>query len=167
MRVPETVGDGQQRRFLVRAASQFDTQIERVADASLNVVAAALAATSAVSQPSVQPGETFAQTIQIRNQGSAPARSARAEFVFDPDFELISATPSPLVYDRASRTAVWSLGEMGARDGREISVNLRAVTIRSPPRKPSGAARCEHRVCPCRRISMVRASRSGASHVRA
>jgi len=127
MRVPETVGDGQQRRFLVRAASQFDTQIERVADASLNVVAAALAATSAVSQPSVQPGETFAQTIQIRNQGSAPARSARAEFVFDPDFELISATPSPLVYDRASRTAVWSLGEMGARDGREISVNLRAV----------------------------------------
>lgn len=127
MRVPENVGDGQQRRFLVRAASQFDTQIERVADASINVVAAALAATSAVSQPSVQPGETFAQTIQIRNQGSAPARSARAEFVFDPDFELVSATPSPLVYDRASRTAVWSLGEMGARDGREISVNLRAV----------------------------------------
>lgn len=127
MRVPENVGDGQQRRFLVRAASQFDTQIERVADASINVVAAALAATSAVSQPSVQPGETFAQTIQIRNQGSAPARSARAEFVFDPDFELVSATPSPLVYDRASRTAVWSLGEMGARDGREISVNLRAI----------------------------------------
>lgn len=127
LRVPETIGDGQQRPFIVRAASQFDTQVERTATAAVNVVAAALAATSGVSQPVVQPGETFAQTIQIRNQGSAPARQARAEFVFDQDFELVSATPSPLVYDRASRTAVWSLGELGARDKQDVTVNLRAV----------------------------------------
>lgn len=138
LRIPESVGDGQQRRFLVRAASQFDTQVERVADASLNVVAAALAAASAVSQPTVQPSETFSQTIQVRNQGSATARAARAEFVFDPDFELVSASPSPLVYDRSSRTAVWSLGEMSARDTRDITVNLRSVGDALAASKPLG-----------------------------
>jgi uncharacterized repeat protein (TIGR01451 family) len=138
LHVPETVGDGQQRRFLVRAASQFDTQVERVADASLSVVAASLAATSAVSQPTVQPSETFSQTIQVRNQGSATARAARAEFVFDPDFELVSATPSPLVYDRSSRTAVWSLGEMSANDARDITVNLRSINDALAASKPLG-----------------------------
>ncbi len=138
MRIPETTADGQQRRFLVRAASQFNTQIERVADASLNIVAAALSANAVVSQPSVQPSEAFSQTIQVRNQGSSTARSARAEFVFDPDFELVSASPSPLVYDRESRTAVWSLGEMNAKDGREIKVNLRAVADALAASKPLG-----------------------------
>ncbi len=127
VRVPETAADGQQSRFLVRAASQSDFQITKVADAALNIIAAALSATATVSQPSVLPGETFDQRIAIRNQGSAASRSTRADFVFDPDFELVSANPAPLVYDRASRTAIWDLREMAARDSREITVRLRAV----------------------------------------
>ena len=126
-RIPDNAPDNQQRRFIVRAASQSDFQIFRVADASLTVVAAALAATSNVSQETVMPGETFTQTISMRNQGSGLARSARADFVFNPDFELVSANPSPLVYDRASRTAIWSLGDLDSRDTRDISVTLRAV----------------------------------------
>ncbi len=127
LRIPETAPDGQQSRFIVSAASQADYQVIRVTDAAITVVAAALAAVSGVSQDSVMPGETFTQTISIRNQGSAAARTARADFVFNPDFELVSANPSPLVYDRASRTAIWSLGELEARNGRNISVTLRAV----------------------------------------
>lgn len=127
IRVPDTATDGSQRRFLVRAASQADYQIMRVSDAALVIVAASLAATSNASQPSVMPNETFTQTITVRNNGSAAARNARADFVFDPDFELVSANPAPLAYDRPSRTAIWSLGELGARDSRDITVTVRAV----------------------------------------
>ncbi len=127
LRVPETATDGQQRRFFVRAASQADYQVLKVADGSINVVAPALAATSDVSQQSVMPGETFTQTITIRNTGSSAARSSRADFVFNPNFELVNATPSPIAYDRASRTAIWSLGDLGGRDSKDISVTLRAV----------------------------------------
>jgi uncharacterized repeat protein (TIGR01451 family) len=127
IRVPETATDGSQRRFLVRAASQSDYQVMRVSDASLVVIAASLAATSNASQPSVMPNETFTQTITVRNNGSASARNARADFVFDPDFELVSANPAPLAYDRPSRTAIWSLGELGARDSRDITITVRAV----------------------------------------
>jgi uncharacterized repeat protein (TIGR01451 family) len=73
------------------------------------------------------PGETFTQNITMKNQGSAAARGARVDFVFNPDFELVSANPSPLVYDRPSRTAIWSLGEVDSRQGRDISVTLKAV----------------------------------------
>ncbi|MFL6210696.1 MAG: tetratricopeptide repeat protein [Pyrinomonadaceae bacterium] len=127
LRVPETAADAQQRPFIVRAASKSDYQIFRVANGALSIVAAALAGSSTISRDSVQPGETFTQTITVRNQGSAPARTARADFVFNPDFELVSANPAPLVYDRDSRTAVWSLGDVDAREGRDISVTLRAV----------------------------------------
>jgi uncharacterized repeat protein (TIGR01451 family) len=127
LRVPETATDGQQRRFFVRAASQADYQVMRIADGSINVVAPALAAVSNVSQNSVMPGDTFTQTITVRNSGSTPARSSRADFVFNPNFELVSASPAPVVYDQTSRTAVWSLGDLGGRDAREISVKLRAV----------------------------------------
>ncbi len=127
LRIPETAADNQQRRFLVRAASQSDFQVTKIADAALTVTAAALTAATSVSQPSVLPGETFEQTISIRNNGSAASRSTRADFVFDPDFELVSANPAPLVYDRPSRTAIWDLREMGARDSRDITVRLRAV----------------------------------------
>lgn len=127
LRVPETATDGQQRRFFVRAASQADYQVLKVADGSINVVAPTLAATSEVSQQSVMPGETFTQTIVVRNGGSSAARSSRADFVFNPNFELVSATPSPIAYDRASRTAIWSLGDLGGRDSKDISVTLRAV----------------------------------------
>ncbi|HEX8136589.1 MAG TPA: tetratricopeptide repeat protein [Pyrinomonadaceae bacterium] len=127
LRVPETATDGQQRRFFVRALSQSDYQVFRVADGSLSIVAAALSATSNVSSSSVMPGETFTQTINVRNQGSSAARNARADFVFDPNFELVSANPAPIAYDRPSRTAIWSLGELGARGSREISVTLRAI----------------------------------------
>jgi uncharacterized repeat protein (TIGR01451 family) len=127
LRVPETATDGQQRRFFVRAASQADYQIMRIADGSINVVAPALAATSNVSQASVMPGDTFNQTIVVRNGGSTPARSSRADFVFNPNFELVSASPSPVAYDATSRTAIWSLGDLGGRDAREINVKLRAV----------------------------------------
>lgn len=127
LRIPETATDGQQRTFFVRAASQADYQILKVADGTINVVAAALGANSAASQTSVMPGDTFTQTITVRNQGSAPARGTRADFVFNPNFELVSANPSPITYDRPSRTAIWSLGDVGARDTRDINVVLRAV----------------------------------------
>ncbi|MBC7930649.1 MAG: tetratricopeptide repeat protein, partial [Rubrivivax sp.] len=126
-RVPEGAPDNQQQRFLVRAASQADATITRVSDASLTVVAAALAASSNALQEGVQPGETFTQRISVRNQGSAAARSTRADFVFNPDFELVNATPAPISYDRPSRTAIWALGELESRDSREITVTLRAV----------------------------------------
>lgn len=127
LRVPDSAPDNQQRPFIVRAASQADPQTFRVTDAALTVVAAALTASANVSAETVMPGDTFTQTIQIRNQGSAAARGARADFVFSPEFELVSANPSPLAYDRPSRTAIWSLGELDSRDGREIRVTLRAV----------------------------------------
>lgn len=73
------------------------------------------------------PNETFTQRISVRNLGSASARSARADFVFNPDFELVSATPAPINYDRPSRTAIWSLGDLESRDNREITVTLKAV----------------------------------------
>ncbi len=127
LRIPETALDGQQRSFFVRAASQADYQILKVADGTINVVAAALGANSNASQSSVMPGDTFTQTITVRNQGSAPARGTRADFVFNPNFELVNANPSPITYDRPSRTAIWSLGDVGARDTRDINVTLRAV----------------------------------------
>ncbi|HEY0543789.1 MAG TPA: tetratricopeptide repeat protein [Pyrinomonadaceae bacterium] len=127
LRVPETATDGQQRRFFVRAASQADYQVLKVTDGAINVVAPALAATSDVSQQSVMPGETFTQTITVKNTGSSAARSSRADFVFNPNFELVNASPSPIAYDRASRTAIWSLGDLGGRDSRDITVTLKAV----------------------------------------
>lgn len=127
LRVPETASDGQTLKFFVRAASQADYQVLKVADGSINVVAASLAGTSNVAETSVMPGDTFTQTISIRNAGSSPARSTRADFVLNPNFELVSANPQPINYDRASRTAIWSLGDLGARSTRDISVTLRAV----------------------------------------
>jgi uncharacterized repeat protein (TIGR01451 family) len=127
IRIPETAGDGQQRAFIVRAASQSDYQIHRVSNAAITVVAAALAGSSGVTRESVQPGETFTQTISVRNTGSAPARSSRTDFVFSTDFELVSASPLPLYYDNPSRTAIWSLGDLDSRAAREITVTLRAV----------------------------------------
>jgi uncharacterized repeat protein (TIGR01451 family) len=126
-RVPESAPDNQQQRFLVRAASQADSTVTRVTDASLTVVAAALAAASNALQEAVQPGDTFTQRISVRNAGSAVARQTRADFVFNPDFELVNATPAPISYDRPSRTAIWSLGDLESRDNREITVTLRAV----------------------------------------
>jgi uncharacterized repeat protein (TIGR01451 family) len=127
LRVPETAADGQQLKFYVRAASQADYQIMKVADGAINVVAASLAAATNVSGNSVMPGETFTQTITVKNAGSSPARQTRADFVFNPNFELVSANPAPINYDRASRTAIWSLGDLGSRDSRDIRVTLRAV----------------------------------------
>jgi uncharacterized repeat protein (TIGR01451 family) len=127
LRVPDNAADNQQQRFIVRAASQADATVLKVTDASLTVVAAALAASSNALQESVMPGDTFTQRISVRNQGSATARETRADFVFSPDFELVNATPAPISYDRPSRTAVWRLGDLESRDSREISVTLRAV----------------------------------------
>ncbi|HLL74694.1 MAG TPA: tetratricopeptide repeat protein [Pyrinomonadaceae bacterium] len=127
VRVPETATDGLQRRFYVRAASQSDFQISRVADAQMTVVAAALAGASTVGRESVQPGETFTQTISLRNQGSAAARQARADFVFSPDFELVNANPMPFFYSSETRTAIWTLGELDPRESRDITVTLRAL----------------------------------------
>ncbi|HLL71862.1 MAG TPA: tetratricopeptide repeat protein [Pyrinomonadaceae bacterium] len=127
IRIPETAGDGQQRPFIVSAASQSDYQIQRVTNAAITVVAAALAGSSGVTRESVQPGETFTQTITVRNTGSSPARSSRTDFVFSTDFELVTASPLPLFYDNPSRTAIWSLGDLDARATREITVTLRAV----------------------------------------
>jgi len=138
-RVPESAPDNQQQRFLVRAASQADATVMKVTDASLTVVAAALAAASNALQETVQPGDTFTQRISVRNQGSATARVTRADFVFNPDFELVNATPAPLQYDRPSRTAIWLLGDLESRDNREITVTLRAVSeALAGPNKPVG-----------------------------
>lgn len=127
LRVPETATDGQQRRFSVRATSQSDYQVQRLADGTLNVVAAALAASSNTSQTTVMPGETFTQTIVVRNNGSSAARNARADFIFNPNFELVSASPSPIQYDRASRIAIWTLGDLNTHSDKEIKVTLRAL----------------------------------------
>jgi uncharacterized repeat protein (TIGR01451 family) len=127
VKVPETATDGQQRRFFVRAASQSDFQVLKVVDGAINVVAPALAANSNVSQASVMPGDTFTQTIQVRNIGSTSARSSRADFVFNPNFELVRASPAPVAYDGPSRTAIWALGDLGGRDSKEITVTLRAL----------------------------------------
>ena len=127
VKVPETATDGQQRRFFVRAASQSDYQVLKIVDGAISVVAPALSANSNVSQASVMPGETFTQTIQVRNIGSTSARSSRADFVFNPSFELVNASPAPIAYDRPSRTAIWALGDLGGRDSKEIKVTLRAM----------------------------------------
>ncbi|HEV7858594.1 MAG TPA: tetratricopeptide repeat protein [Pyrinomonadaceae bacterium] len=127
LRVPETASDGQQRRFFVRAASQSDYQVLRVADGAISIIAATLSATSNVSQTTVMPGETFTQTIAVRNSGSATAQRSRADFVFNPNFELVSASPSQLIYDRPSRTVIWSLGDLNSRDTRDITVTLRVL----------------------------------------
>jgi uncharacterized repeat protein (TIGR01451 family) len=127
LRVPETASDGQQLKFFVRAASQADYQVLKVADGSINVVAASLSAATNVSDSSVMPGETFTQTITVKNAGSSPAKQTRADFVFNPNFELVSANPGPINYDKPSRTAVWSLGDLASRGSRDISVTLRAV----------------------------------------
>jgi uncharacterized repeat protein (TIGR01451 family) len=127
VKVPETATDGQQRRFFVRAASQADFQVLKIVDGSISVVAPALSANSNVSQASVMPGDTFTQTITVRNIGSTPARSSRADFVFNPSFELVSASPQPVAYDRPSRTAIWALGDLGGRESKEITVTLRAL----------------------------------------
>ena len=76
------------------------------------------------------PPSSMAAKVKMIWRASSPrpsARSARADFVFNPDFELVSANPSPLVYDRPSRTAIWSLGDLESRDNREITVTLRAL----------------------------------------
>jgi len=127
LRVPLTAADGQQRRFIVRAASQSNSQITRISDGSINVIAAALAAASNVSQASVLPGETFMQTITVRNSGSSPAKLTRTNFVFDPDFELVNANPAPTAYDPPSRTAIWLLGDLKSHESRDINVTLRAI----------------------------------------
>ncbi|HKC64294.1 MAG TPA: tetratricopeptide repeat protein [Pyrinomonadaceae bacterium] len=127
IRVPETATDGQQMRFTVRAASQADYQKMKVADGMLNVIAASLTAATNVSNNSVMPGETFTQTITVKNAGSSPARSTRADFVFNPNFELVSANPAPLTYDRSSRVAIWNMGDLGSRSSHDISVTLRVV----------------------------------------
>jgi uncharacterized repeat protein (TIGR01451 family) len=127
VKVPETATDGQQRRFFVRAASQADFQVLKIVDGAINVVAPALSANSNVSQASVMPGDTFTQTIQVRNVGSTSARSSRADFVFNPSFELVKASPAPVAYDGPSRTAIWALGDLGGRDTKEITVTLRAL----------------------------------------
>ena len=127
VRVPETAADGQQTKFYVRAASLADYQVTKVADGMVNVVAASLNAATNVSDTNVMPGDTFTQTITVKNAGSSPARQTRADFVFNPNFELVNANPAPITYDRASRTAIWSMGDLGARSSRDISVTLRAV----------------------------------------
>jgi TolA-binding protein len=127
LRVPETVTNGQQQRYFLRAVSQSDKEVLRVADGTLSVVATVLTVSSKVSEATVMPGDTFTQIISIRNPGGASARETRADFYFNPSFELVSANPSPINYDRSSRTAIWSLGDVRARDTRDIKVLLRVV----------------------------------------
>jgi hypothetical protein len=136
--VPETAADAQQRPFIVRAASKFDSRIFKVANGALTIVAAALVGSSTISRESAPPGETFTQTITVRNQGSAPARTARADFIFNQNFEFVSANPAPLVYDNGSRSAIWNLGDMDARTSRDISVILRIVPDALAAAHPSG-----------------------------
>jgi len=88
-----------------------------------------LAIDTSADQSAVQPGDTFTQTIQLNNRGGVAARSARIEFIFSSEFELISAVPPPIVYDRPSRAAVWNIGELKPLDSRDIIVTLRPAPV--------------------------------------
>jgi predicted negative regulator of RcsB-dependent stress response len=144
-----------------------DYQIHRVSNAALTVVAAALAGSSGVTRESVQPGETFTQTISVRNNGSAAARSSRTDFVFSPT--LNSSAParcrSTTTILRAQPSGVSAISIRAVR-GKFPSrcVPCRAL---SPQLPPSDAGCCARPACPQRQTMTGRASPSDACPERA
>ncbi|HEX8072235.1 MAG TPA: caspase family protein [Pyrinomonadaceae bacterium] len=99
----------------------------------------ALVGATAVARPRVQPGETFTQTITITNQGNGDARAARVEFVFNPNFEFIAASPAAESYNRLTHAAAWNLGEVAASRSQLITVTLRAAPDALAASYPLGA----------------------------
>lgn len=128
MRVPPGARDGQSQSFQVRAASQSNFEIVRLATGTVTVHAAALAATTTTAgEPLALPGTTFKQTIIVTNSGNSTARETRAEFIFNPEYELVTADPSPVDYDIQSRTAVWLVGNLESGKSKKIQVNVRVT----------------------------------------
>lgn len=129
MHVPPAATDGQTQSFQVRATSQSDLQVTRLASATVTVHSAALMATTATEGASTAlPGSTFTQTITVTNNGNSTARDAQAEFIFSPEYELVSSDPAPASYDRQSRTAVWLVGNLEAGKSRKIQATVRVTT---------------------------------------
>ena len=77
LRIPDGAPDNKQLSFFVRAASQADHQVFKVADAALTVAAAALVASTDLSQESVMPGETVF-TVMPRGPSSAAQHRVKA-----------------------------------------------------------------------------------------
>ncbi|MGA9993786.1 MAG: hypothetical protein WBP93_00085 [Pyrinomonadaceae bacterium] len=136
--IPRKIAKDRKRGFIVRATSQSANQVFRIAEGSIKAVAASLSAimristetpptelTSGLYVSTVKNGGTFTQTITVHNDGRMLAKSLRADFVLGSAFELVSASPSPLVYDPSSRTATWTLGDLSPQDSREILMTLR------------------------------------------
>jgi uncharacterized repeat protein (TIGR01451 family) len=111
--------------FNVRAYSETDSEVQKISAGTINIVASTLTAVANISKTSIQPGDTLTQTILIQNSGGSVVGNSRADFVFSPNFEVISTSPSS-TYDKVSRTAIWSLGDLNPGEQRQITVNLRA-----------------------------------------
>lgn len=128
LRVPVTAADGERQAFQVRLQSSSGGEIVTAADGIIKVAAPTLNVGASVSEASVMPGETFKQIVTVRNQGSVTASGTRADFVFNPNFELVGASPEPRAYDTASRTASWNLGNVEAGGTRQITATLRVAS---------------------------------------
>jgi uncharacterized membrane protein len=126
LRIPQTAQNGSLVPYNVRAFSESDAQVTRLESGTIHVVATMLNASAVASKSAVLPGETFSQNITIQNTGGVMISSSRADFVFNPNFELV-ASSLEAAYDRSARTAVWNLGDLNAGEQRQITVTLRAV----------------------------------------
>jgi uncharacterized repeat protein (TIGR01451 family) len=127
LRIPVTAANGSRVPFNVRAFSETDSQMERVSAGTINIVAATLSAVSNISKSSISPGETFSQNITIQNSGGSSVANSRADFVFNRNFELINSVPAA-IYDKDSRIAVWSLGDLNPGEQKQITVTVRATS---------------------------------------
>ncbi|MCA1614399.1 MAG: DUF11 domain-containing protein, partial [Acidobacteria bacterium] len=112
MRVPESAADGQSQGFQVRATSESDYNVVRLTTGTVTVHAAALSAVSSINgRTEAPPGGAFRQTIVVTNTGNSTARDTRADFILNPEYDLVGSEPAPARYDRGTRTAVWSPGD--------------------------------------------------------
>jgi uncharacterized membrane protein len=126
LRIPQSAQNGSLVPYNVRAFSESDTQVTRLESGTIHVVATMLSASAVASKSAVLPGETFSQNITIQNTGGLPISNSRADFVFNPNFELV-ASSLEATYDRSARTAVWNLGDLTAGEQRQITLTLRAA----------------------------------------
>ncbi len=125
LRIPAAAQNGLRVPFNVRAYSEADSEVQKVSAGTINIVASTLTAVASISKSSIQPGDTLTQTILIQNSGGSVVGSSRADFVFSPNVEVLSTSPAS-TYDKVSRTAIWSLGDLNPGEQRQITVNLRA-----------------------------------------
>jgi hypothetical protein len=72
----------------------------------------------------VVPGESFTETILIDNTSGHLIIEPRAEFVFGSAFELVQSVPAS-IYNKETRTAVWSLRQFGPRERMQFKIIVR------------------------------------------